>query len=151
MRDPIAQQVTDALQGSLGGDLIAVVLFGSRARGDAHEESDWDMLILAERLPQQVLERHLALKRLLPPECRGAVSLLAKTPEEFEGHLTSWYLDVAVDGKILYDPKGYAAQRLEQVRRIINRAGLRRQRTPAGDVWEWDSPPAQPWRLEWSA
>lgn len=26
-----------------------VVLFGSRARGDFHEESDWDVLILADK------------------------------------------------------------------------------------------------------
>lgn len=26
-----------------------VVLFGSRARGDFHEESDWDILILADK------------------------------------------------------------------------------------------------------
>ena len=31
--------------------LVAVVLFGSRARGEGSETSDWDLLVIAEGLP----------------------------------------------------------------------------------------------------
>jgi hypothetical protein len=37
---------------------------------------------------------------------------LAKTPQEFEEKISSLYLDIAQDGKILFDPQGYADQRL---------------------------------------
>lgn len=84
-----AQQAVEALHAGLGDRLVAVVLFGSRARGDAHEHSDWDLLVIAEGLPENHFERHLFLKPLLPPDCRGAVSILAKTPEEFESHVPS--------------------------------------------------------------
>ena len=40
-----------------------VVLFGSRARGDAREDSDWDLLILTEGPP--TAERRLAVRRVL--------------------------------------------------------------------------------------
>ncbi len=33
-----------------GARLVAMKLFGSRARGDAHEDSDWDVLVVVEDL-----------------------------------------------------------------------------------------------------
>ncbi len=97
----------------MGDDLVAVVLFGSRARGEAHEGSDWDVLVIARRLPKRTLERAFLLKRMLPAEHRGGVSLLAKTPEEFMAGLPDLYLDIALDGVILYDTGCYMAERLE--------------------------------------
>lgn len=138
-----------ALRAGLGDRLLAVVLFGSRARGDASPDSDWDFLILAEELPESAFQRHLMLKRLLPADCRGEVSLLAKTPAEFEAHLPSLYLDIALDGRVLYDPRGYAEDRLVAIRRIMDRGGLYRVRGPAGDVWRWREQPSRPWVLEW--
>lgn len=143
-------QAIDALQAGLGHRLIAVVLFGSQARGEASAASDWDLLIIAEGLPSKPFERHLFLKRLLPPGCRGAVSLLAKTPEEFERHVASLYLDIALDGKVLYDPHGYAQGQLTALHNLIERAGLYRERTAAGDVWRWRKVPPGPWTLEWA-
>ena len=75
--------IVSGLREGLGDDLVAVVLFGSRARGEADESSDWDVLIIARSLPRRTLERAFLLKRLLPAEHRGEVSLLAKRPEEF--------------------------------------------------------------------
>lgn len=142
-------QAVTALQTALTDRLVAVVLFGSRARGGAHEASDWDLLIIAEGLPERPFDRRFFLKRLLPPGCGEAVSLLARTPKEFESHLPSLYLDIALDGQILYDPHGYAAERLSALRRLIERLGLYRERTEAGDLWRWQKEPAGLWTLEW--
>lgn len=147
----VPQEVTRALRDVLGECLVGLVLYGSRARGDARPESDWDVLLIAEQLPEQPFARHLFLKRALPAECRGMVSFLAKTPKEFEAGVSSLYLDIAADGTVLYDPRGYAKQKLDELRRLIRREGLHRERTPAGDVWRWDQAPAQPWTLEWGA
>lgn len=54
-----------ALQQGLGKKLVAIVLFGSRARGDAMEESDWDILIIAEDLPELPMERYRKTKEIL--------------------------------------------------------------------------------------
>jgi len=145
----ILKKVLTALQTALGDHLIAVVLFGSRARGEASAESDWDLLVLAEGLPEKPFERHLFLKQQLPPDCRGAVSLLAKTPREFEASLPPLYLAIALDGQVLYDPRGYVAQRLAALRRSMEKAGLHRQRTSAGEVWRWEGESAGPQTLEW--
>jgi len=141
--------VVPALVGALGDRLQSVVLFGSRARGDHYPESDWDLLVIAELLPTRPLERYREIKSALPPGTRGATAVLATTPQEFEGHLPEIYLDIALDGQILYDQVGYAAERLAELRRIMDRSGLYRERTPAGDIWQWRLPPAHPWSIEW--
>ncbi len=145
----IPRQVVSALETGLGDRLVAIILFGSRARGEALAASDWDMLVIATGLPGRAFERHIALKRMLPAECRGAISLVAKTPDEFEAHLPSLYLDIALDGQILYDLHNYAADRLAVLRQLIAKAGLYRERTLAGDVWRWRSAPTGSWALEW--
>jgi len=141
--------VVPALRNALGDRLRSVVLFGSRARGDHHAESDWDLLVISELLPTRPLERYREVKSALPPGTRGATAVLATTPEEFEGHLSEIYLDIALDGQILYDRAGYAAGRFAELRRIMDQSGLYRERTPAGDIWQWRVPPCHPWSIEW--
>jgi predicted nucleotidyltransferase len=140
-----------ALREALGERLLAVVLFGSRARGDATEASDWDLLVVAEDLPQRPFERQLFVGQALWRKCDIAVSVLAKTPQELEASVPSLYLDIALDGCILYDPQGYAAEKLAAVRRLIERLGLRRERTDAGDLWRWEKEPAGAWALRWGS
>lgn len=43
--DPILLRFRSALIGLYGDRLERVVLFGSRARGDAHEDSDYDIAV----------------------------------------------------------------------------------------------------------
>lgn len=56
----------------------AVVVFGSVARGDFHDSSDVDVLIVADGLPERVLERN-AVVGLPPPR----VEFVAWTPDEW--------------------------------------------------------------------
>lgn len=137
------------LRQGLGDDLVAVVLFGSRARGEAREGSDWDVLIVANSLPGRTLERAIQLKRMLPPDYCGEVSLLAKTPEEFVSNLPDLYLDIALDGVILYDTDDFMAERLRALKSLIRRKGLRREREGHDLIWRWPQPPSPDWSLEW--
>lgn len=111
--------VLSALQQGLGDSPVAVVLFGSRARGEADANSDWDLLVIAHDLPEKPFQRHLHLKQMLPADWRGQVAVLAKTPAEFESYLTSLFLDIALDGIILHDTQGYMTGRLAHLRRLI--------------------------------
>jgi predicted nucleotidyltransferase len=140
--------VVSGLREGLGG-LVSVVLFGSRARGEAREGSDWDFLVVARNLPEGTLERVFRLKKMLPPFCRGEASLLAKTPEEFVAGLPDLYLDIALDGMILHDTDKYMAKRLESLRTLIRRKGLRREKEGGDLVWRWEQPPGPDWSLEW--
>lgn len=141
--------VIDALKQALSDNLVAVVLFGSRARGEADENSDWDLLVIARHLPEKPFKRHLYLKKMLPDIWRGQVAILAKTPEEFEAYLPSLFLDIALDGSILYDSDGYIADRLNRVQRLIQRYGLQREQSGTELIWRWQSFPGFDWSLEW--
>ncbi len=135
--DPVVQ----ALRAGLGERLIAIVLFGSRARGEATEDSDWDLLVIANGLPEGFMERNFLLKQLLPPEWRGSVCLLVRTPSELENRIASLHLDIALDGKILYDPFGFAAHWLEKLRDFVGKTGLVRERVEFGEEWFWSNRP----------
>jgi predicted nucleotidyltransferase len=145
----VLDEAVQAMKQGLGADLVAVVLFGSQARGEADANSDWDLLLLARRLPEKPWQRHTQLKRLLPEAWRGRVSLLAKTPTEFEAHLPALYLDVALDGVVLYDTGNYVAQRLAYLRELLARRGLRRERAGGEMTWRWQQSPGPGWTLEW--
>ena len=46
--DPILTRFRAALDKIYGDRIERVVLFGSRARGDAHEDSDYDVAVLSK-------------------------------------------------------------------------------------------------------
>lgn len=147
---------TDLLNGSvsklregLRDDLVAVVLFGSQAREEAREGSDWDILVVARLLPGRTLERAIRLKRMLSADHRGEVSLLAKTPEEFMSNLPDLCLDIVLDGVVLYDTDDFMAKQLWALKALIRRKGLRREREGGDLIWRWPQPPSPDWSLEW--
>lgn len=137
------------LEQALGDTLVAVVLFGSRARGTAGEGSDWDLLLVARQLPQKLFQRHLQLKQILPPPWRGQVAIVAKTPAEFESNVSDLFLDIALDGVILYDTDDYMAERLAYLRHLIQTQGLRREQRGDELLWRWEEFPGFDWSLEW--
>ena len=152
LKESVGREITPAvraLQQGLGKKLVAVVLFGSRARGDAKEDSDWDMLVIAKDLPKRQMERYRETKEILPQKWRGRISILAKTPDEFEAVLPSLYLEIALDGLILYDPQEYAAVQLQKLRRLIQAKDLRREKRGTDFIWQWGTFPGFGWSLSW--
>lgn len=55
--DPVLRFFKDAVVDRLGGHLRQVLLFGSRARGDATAESDYDLLVVVDRVDSDVTDR----------------------------------------------------------------------------------------------
>ena len=51
--DPVLARFRRALDGMYGDRLDRVVLFGSRARGDARPESDYDVAVFLKDLPDR--------------------------------------------------------------------------------------------------
>jgi predicted nucleotidyltransferase len=141
--------VIEALKAKLGEDLVALVLFGSRARAERASLSDWDLFLVAERLPEHPFDRQVELRSLLPTVAEG-VSMVAKTREEFQAGFPPLYLDLAVDGVVLYDPENYMTAKLEEIRGIIRHAGLWRSRRKDGFIWKWRRRPQGGWRIDWS-
>ena len=56
--DSVLLQFRDALSALYGDRIERVVLFGSRARGDAHADSDYDIAVFLEDLSDRWREFH---------------------------------------------------------------------------------------------
>lgn len=56
--DPVLRRFRGALDALYGDKIDRVVLFGSRARGDARADSDYDIAVFLKELPDISKERH---------------------------------------------------------------------------------------------
>jgi len=63
--DLITNQIVDAVKDSLGDKLKKVFLYGSYARGDYNDESDIDILVLADIPREKCLEEYEKINRLI--------------------------------------------------------------------------------------
>ncbi|MBU4373056.1 MAG: nucleotidyltransferase domain-containing protein [Candidatus Methanoperedenaceae archaeon] len=141
-------RLVEAYKSYLGDELIAMVIFGSRARGDHKENSDFDILIIAAHLP----ERHLARMGYIRKPLLNfdeKVQVLAKTHMEFDSFFPPLYLDIALDGKILVDKDGFMENRLRKIRKIIKDSSLYRIKEDDEFLWQWNSPKKPGWELDW--
>ena len=145
MNEPDLQTLVEHLRRQLGERLDAVVLFGSRARGEATEESDWDLLIIVEGLPRSPLARKRLWLSVAPPEWVVWAAPLLHTPEEWYGHISSLTLDIALDGLVLYDAHGHMKSFLDKVRFALQKTGLRRIRKGRDMLWLPERPGQRPW------
>jgi len=63
--DPVLARFRNALDAMYGNRIDRVVLFGSRARGDARADSDYDVAVFLKSLPDRWAELdHLAALRV---------------------------------------------------------------------------------------
>jgi len=53
--DPVLRFIKAAVTQALGARLRQVLLFGSRARGDAAADSDYDLLVVVDRVDGDVV------------------------------------------------------------------------------------------------
>ena len=80
----VLRPLVESIREGMGQNLIAMVLFGSRARGEQRRSSDWDIFVLARSLPVSPMKRHAQLQSFHRDEADGGVSFLAKTQIEFK-------------------------------------------------------------------
>ena len=59
MLDNLAQEYAGILKQKVGGHIRNIVLFGSQARGDAHEGSDYDFLLIVDKRTEELREKVL--------------------------------------------------------------------------------------------
>ena len=131
-----------ALRRRYGDDLVSVVLFGSRARGEAKPESDVDVLIVVRGLPRNRLERYGGLRdlaRQVSDEFAVAVAPILLTPEEAE-RVKPYYLGMLSGHVILHDTDGLFAAVLERLRQRLTELGSRRYVDKEGYEY-WDLKP----------
>ena len=141
--------VCERVVAHFGERLLGIALFGSRARGDARSESDLDLFVVASGLHPKAAQRFVPLYDaelpLLPPG--PPISLLLRTPEEFLADVAPLDLDLALDGRVLFERDAFLTRHLRRLNELIAEAGLVRN---ADLFWKWKTPPSRrDWAITW--
>lgn len=147
---PLIEFVLARLVDGLGESLRSVLLFGSVARGKAEKDSDIDLLVVADKLPERYGDR----VRLILDIIRGWEAVKAglssryginPNPDiiilesrEFDP-AQPFFLDLAFEGVVLYDRDDFLSSRLESLRRELQDVGAVRITLPNGQ-WYWMLP-----------
>jgi predicted nucleotidyltransferase len=129
--------------------LVSLVVFGSVGRGTPRHDSDLDVLIVAEGLPNGRIarvEEFAAVEEALIPiitdgrragfftEC----SPVFKTPTELRTG-SPLLLDMVDDARVLFDREGFFASAMTRLRERLATLGARR--VWRGNAWFWDLKP----------
>jgi predicted nucleotidyltransferase len=140
-----------ALSSSFGPRLKAVVLFGSRARGEASQDSDHDIFVVVQGLQADPLARAREVRGTLSHclgNLPGSINLHAKTPPEFEADLTPLYLEICVDGICLLGEDYFEPLRKRGLAALAS-SGMKRSRVGSSLFWMFPDGGARNWELTW--
>ncbi len=125
-------------------DLVSFVVYGSAARGDAKKDSDIDLLIIADSLPdryerfkifdnaeEKVVDK---IKELRKEGYCIIFSPIIKSREEAE-LITPLYLDMVEDAVVLYDKDEFFTKIIKKLKKRLDELGAERIRL--GRKWYW--------------
>lgn len=126
--------------------VLAVLLFGSTARGEACERSDLDLLILHDGcISDDPVDRRRELYLLamkLIGDLSESVTIVDMELESFvnPGEVTPLLLNIYWDAIVIYDRTGLLERFLESVRARIAESGLKRVRDGRAYYWILPAP-----------
>lgn len=148
-RHPFIRSVVREIQRAYGERLVSVAIFGSVARGTARPDSDLDLFLIIEGLPDGRRTRLASfdpVERALREEITGLaergivveLSPVLRTPADL-AIASPLLLDLTEDAVLLEDRGGVCAHVLEDLRQRLRRLGSKRVWT--GTSWYWDLKP----------
>ena len=100
MDEEVSKTVVDRIVAEFP-EVERIILFGSRARGDARTDSDWDFLVVMPSLLRPT-ERGVAIRRVarIPGK---PMDFLVRTPQEVAKGFPMFEDDIVREGRVLYD------------------------------------------------
>lgn len=99
-----------------GYDPLAIILFGSQARGTADEDSDVDLIVLKDDFRKPV-ERNRTVRKLLFG-IMHSIDIFVRTPQEFEelrNVVGSLPYEASHEGRVVYERGSGEKNPCEQV------------------------------------
>jgi len=147
--DQLLEDLWAASEGVYRARLVSLAVFGSVGRSTPRPDSDIDLLLVADPLPdgrmQRVAEFEEVERRLqdsLASARRAGVetrlSPVFKTPREIQER-SPLLLDLVHDARILVDREGFLQGILQGLRERLAELGA--QRIWRGNAWYWDLKP----------
>ena len=144
--DTLVTAVRRAVLDFYGPSLAALAVFGSVARRTPRPDSDVDLLVVADGLPDGRMRRRAAfrsvedtladsMERLARAGVETRFSPEFRTPAEL-AYGGAVFLDMVHEVRILFDRSGLLAGHLSGLRANLRQAGARR--VPYKDAWVWD-------------
>jgi predicted nucleotidyltransferase len=144
-RLPIVEIAVGRIVEEFGPKLQGLVLFGSFAKGNAGQESDIDMLLVAEGLPRRYGERLEEIRRITQldslrkwrsylwekSKVYPLLEVIPLTPEEAR-KTHPFYLDMIEDGIVIYEREGLMTRKLAQLKTRLQEVGASRVVLPSG-------------------
>ena len=136
-----------------GERLISLVVFGSVGRGAMRPDSDIDVLIICDPLPQGRLRRveefgavereiDLTMTKGAASGIHTRLSPVFKTPEE-ANRGSALFLDMVDDAYVLFDRGGFFREQMVRLRERLKALGAKR--IWKGSAWYWDLKPDYKW------
>lgn len=110
-------------------NIVSIAIFGSSARNEAYTGTNIDLLVVAEDIPKDIrlmVQEIVKIKRAL--DLGVPLDILLVSKEECEYNFRSHnplYLDIAIDGKIIYDTN-FLEQLVEETREYLKINAIRR-------------------------
>lgn len=141
-KDPVEEEIEKFLAIAKKKKAEAVILFGSRATGEYTEESDCDICLIADDLPQDVFRR-----RYLAPSGFRFLSVFGFHPQEFLDMLKDanlFILDILEEGKTLYD-NGFLREAQIRGKEVIEKYHLKKEEKG----WNWDKDTVRKKKTKW--
>lgn len=140
--DDHSQELPEALLTALrnfwGSRLDAILLFGSKARKTNTPSSDIDLLlVMSENTPitrQLYFEWDTIVEQEPTLKSEHYSPQFVSLPAELEG-IGSLWLEVALEGKLLWEQGSQVSQRLNQIRNAIAQGHFKRQLTHGHPYW----------------
>jgi len=116
----IIEKAVENLVEKLKGKIVAVALFGSRARGEATEKSDYDFLVVVKDMNPST--RRFQIYDSLYKVLKRDITVIDVSEDQiFREDLivTPLLLNIAFDGVILYDPSGKLEKLFRRIRKAV--------------------------------
>ncbi len=144
--EPLLDALEEVCQSVYGERLISLVVFGSVGRRVPRLDSDIDLLLIVDSLPDGRLPRvrefdkveerlRGALEKARDSELDTRFSPVFKTPDEVRRG-SPLFLDMIEDAWVLFDSEGFFASMISALKERLR--GLGARRIWRGDFWYWD-------------
>ena len=136
MEESRSRFIVKLLKEEFNNRLIGIILFGSRARGDFREESDYDILVVLDKCKDGDKENaYICLRPFRSLVDKDTTVLVISYKKLIENIGFSTILNAMYEGKILYDYNGKIKRIKKKLIRKLREVGIVRIKEKWGYTW----------------